>query len=587
MKKENDRPIIPAKTAIETFRDSGYKSTASAIAELIDNSIEAEADDIQILTFEKLVEGPRRTTKQISKIAIYDNGLGMTSDVLSIALQFGHGTRMTSRKGIGRFGIGLPNASVSQCRRVDLYSWRDEKCHHTHLDVDEVKELELQNANKVRRCEMPSDILAHIEGKPRKSGTLVVWSKCDRLDLRKSNTLFNHMKGDLCRIFRHFLDEDDTYGTRRVIRMVEIGTKGKDVSRDLRPNDPLYLMSPNYVPSAKNAGTNIMHGNVEKLPVFYYDDEGKKRETVVELRYSIALPETQSAGGNSDLGKHYAKNTGISIMRAAREIDFGNFGFFNNLDARERWWGCEIRFEPVLDEVFGVNNNKQSVRGLRYIDEVQFKKENADWKERLEEDARVHLCMELSRSFSQNHRSMMDIIRGRGAGSRGGATAEKLKASLATQVANERVKKANKDTGTKRESETLTEEQKATEWKERLVEDHPELTEPEVKDLVTEKLGLAVDKEVKGWPGAQFFSRDRVGSTCMLLINHKHPFYKEFYERIMEESDSHHLNALDLLMYAYIQMEDELYGEVDNLEMMRETWGRYVRDFLKDLASTA
>ena len=42
-------PIIPADTAIETFRDNGYKNTASAISELIDNSIDAKAKNIQIL----------------------------------------------------------------------------------------------------------------------------------------------------------------------------------------------------------------------------------------------------------------------------------------------------------------------------------------------------------------------------------------------------------------------------------------------------------------------------------------------------------------------------------------------------------
>ena len=44
-------PIVPADTAIETFRDNGYKDTASAISELIDNSIDAGAKNIQIIVF--------------------------------------------------------------------------------------------------------------------------------------------------------------------------------------------------------------------------------------------------------------------------------------------------------------------------------------------------------------------------------------------------------------------------------------------------------------------------------------------------------------------------------------------------------
>ena len=62
------------------------------------------------------------------------------------------------------------------------------------------------------------------------------------------------------------------------------------------------------------------------------------------------------------MGKHYLKNTGISLVRKAREIDFGNFGFFDGQEARERWWGCEIRFEPELDELFGITNTKNMVQ---------------------------------------------------------------------------------------------------------------------------------------------------------------------------------------------------------------------------------
>ena len=56
---------------------------------------------------------------------------------LKTSLQFGNGTKLKSRKGIGRFGIGLPNASISQCRHVEVYSWQNSKCLQTYLDIDE------------------------------------------------------------------------------------------------------------------------------------------------------------------------------------------------------------------------------------------------------------------------------------------------------------------------------------------------------------------------------------------------------------------------------------------------------------------
>ena len=123
---EQTNLIIPAHTAIATFRDAGYRNTASAIAELIDNSIEAGGKDIEILVFQELVQHTHRTSPTVTKIAVYDNGCGMSPELLGICLQFGNGTRLNSRKGIGRFGIGLPQASVSQCKHVDVYSWQNE-----------------------------------------------------------------------------------------------------------------------------------------------------------------------------------------------------------------------------------------------------------------------------------------------------------------------------------------------------------------------------------------------------------------------------------------------------------------------------
>ena len=64
-------PIIPANTAIETFRDNGYKNTASAISELIDNSIDAKAKNVEILVFETTITKANRPQKQISKIDLY------------------------------------------------------------------------------------------------------------------------------------------------------------------------------------------------------------------------------------------------------------------------------------------------------------------------------------------------------------------------------------------------------------------------------------------------------------------------------------------------------------------------------------
>ena len=240
-------PIIPVKTAIESFRDNGYRDAASAISEIIDNSIEAKAKNIKILVFEESKIKANRPMKQISEIAIVDDGIGMDETTLKTSLQFGNGTKLKTRKGIGRFGIGLPNASISQCKHIDIYSWRKSKCLFTYLDIEETKKSDKQDINDIVEKDLPEHISKEI--KKSDNGTAVVWSNCDRIHIARGETLYRRMSRDLCRIFRHFLDDDDTYGNKvNIIYKVVDG----NFEHALVPNDPLYLMKPNNLPGHEN-----------------------------------------------------------------------------------------------------------------------------------------------------------------------------------------------------------------------------------------------------------------------------------------------------------------------------------------------
>ena len=576
-----DTPLIPAATAIETFRNSGYKSTAAALAELIDNSIEAEAENIQVLTFEEPIQGRQRTLYKIVKVAVYDDGDGMDVDTLQLSLQFGVGTRMKTRNGMGRFGIGLPNASISQCRRVEIYSWQNGECYTTYLDVDEIKEHKRQNANPVIKCELPLSILEHTEGNYDKdSGTLVVWDKCDRLDIDRSKTLFKNMEKDLCRIYRHFLDNDNSYGNKVNVKLVTTGKQR--VIRTLKANDPMYLLTPNNVPDYENKATNAPHGIV-KLDIPYNEDGDT---AVVEMRFSIALPEIQSnEGGGGGIGqKHYAYNAGISFVRACREIDFGDFGYFNPRAEMERWWGCEIRFDPVLDELFGVANNKQSVRGARFFDEKEFEREHGEhWEDDLKEDLRLNFRYKLSKAFSSNRDTMMKVINSRGKGSKSESGKPSSKAS---KVVNEVLETSSEPTKSQIESSSKSQEEKAQEWLNKLKVDEPNLTPEERKEIADERSHSKLEIEFGHWPGEQFFSIETYGETPVVSINKKHPFYTDLYEPLLKEN-ANLTDAIDLMMMAYARTEEELYSYSDELEKIRSRWGGHLQDFLKALKKFA
>ena len=136
-----DGEIIPPELAVRAMRDSGYKNTAYALAELIDNSVQADATSVEVICIEEYRQINERSRRRVRAIGILDNGEGMTPETLRLALQFGNGTHLTDRKGIGRFGMGLPNSSISQCRRVEVWTWQNGPDHamYTYLDVDEIE----------------------------------------------------------------------------------------------------------------------------------------------------------------------------------------------------------------------------------------------------------------------------------------------------------------------------------------------------------------------------------------------------------------------------------------------------------------
>jgi len=178
MPKKN-YPVVALNRFIEATRDSGYKTTASAVAELIDNAFEARATKVEVSILEANLDGTRQLT-----VAVKDNGCGMPPSVLRLALQFGGSTRFNSRDGVGRYGMGLPNSSLSQARRLDVYSWTNPaRVYWSYLDVDQIAAGKLTSVPKpvcAAKAERPSiDSL---------SGTIVRWSRCDRLNHKKAKT---------------------------------------------------------------------------------------------------------------------------------------------------------------------------------------------------------------------------------------------------------------------------------------------------------------------------------------------------------------------------------------------------------------
>src|SRR5688500_3052116 len=87
-------------------REWGYRSTAHAVAEFVDNAVQAKATEVSIA-----VTGTGPAEWPI-EILVTDDGEGMTERALASALAFGGTTRFDDRQSLGRYGMGLPNGAL-------------------------------------------------------------------------------------------------------------------------------------------------------------------------------------------------------------------------------------------------------------------------------------------------------------------------------------------------------------------------------------------------------------------------------------------------------------------------------------------
>jgi len=571
-------PITDAYLSLMALRQVGYRSTATAVAELVDNSIESNAKNISIVIESRDVVVNTRASNHTSRIMVLDDGEGMPDDILKSCLGLGWGTRLETREGLGRFGFGLKGSTVSQSRRGEVYSWTNglDSVRMTYLDMDEIKHNSSVFLPEPVKTKLPELILKHFKNKIGQSGTLVVWNNLDQLSYKTPRALVSHFDSELCRVFRHFLDADDDYGDQRYVTVYEIhDTDGIKEKKELQANDPLYLLTPNNVPGYENEATNEPHGNVVKFSVPFVFN-GNESTSDVEVRFSIAKPSIQKLGGSSQVGKHYAVNQGISFVRAGREIDFGGFGYLSSSDPRDRWWGAEVRFNPVLDEFFGVNSNKQEVRNIKKYDEYRlsdFARLAAD-----ENDGKAILLTTLQKVLEENISKMMDVIKSRGTGER---RKKLLKPVL--ELVNDDVKPDKNRTESGLHGGVMSNEDKVKERVKSILDDDTTLTESQALEIAKETIDYRVDLKTAAWPGNLFIEREIAGSTSVGIINRSTDFYTKFWEYLEKQKDPQGINALEILLLAFIRAEDEIVVRHDRniFKEFRQMWGGWVERLIR------
>ena len=591
--------FVPANLAIKAMRSNGFKSTDYAISELIDNSIQAgiqaghESSEVEVICIEERVRKRERTLPQITKIIIADDSGGMSPEVLRRALMFGAGTNLepSQQKGIGKFGMGLPNSSISQCKLVEVYSWQNGQCFLTSLDVAGIERNELKEVPEPQLTTIPDYIRNLTKCSDKLGGTIVVWSDLDKTTWVRHQAFFKNSEFLVGRMYRNFLVDNRAKIT---FKAYESHSSGQfDLLKELkvRPNDPLMLMSGTSAPAPfDNRAAFEQHGPSQVLEVQLTN--GVK--SMVELKFSVASREARTnapsgaKAGNLPHGKYAARNAGVSVVRAGRELEL-NTTWVKPSDPTERWWGVEINFEPELDEIFGVTNNKQAATNL-YWASIKEDADNLGLKqseyeaELFEADDPKLQTYKISKAIEGRLTSIRKHIskqnNGEAASGENSSGAAEKRASLVANLRSNSGQVSSSD----KERLAATEEQRTA----ALVTQLKEIgtTEEDANRIAIQRIAddIRFSFGKVALSSAAFFEANQECGEYLIKFNERHPVFSEFIKLLdkPETADSAEFVGLKLLLCAWARMEDEAEGrEKDEIEDIRQNWGKFARDFMR------
>lgn len=266
---------FPPKALIKGLRSIGY-SFSTAVADLIDNCISAGATEININS-DPLAKEPY--------FCILDNGCGMDEPELENAMLFGSNrdNKFDHELELGRFGLGLKSASLSQCRKFIVVSKKSSEINALAFDLDVVEEknkLFLEKYSEKELIQLPHvNELCSLE-----SGTLVIWTKFDKIQgsARKFEDSFRNLVADSKKhvemVFHRFYDSLSIYYNGKRIEERDpflLASQGRQQTGRVTPvmvDGQKVLITPYTLPFTNTL--TMEEKNLLGNPKSIFDDQG-------------------------------------------------------------------------------------------------------------------------------------------------------------------------------------------------------------------------------------------------------------------------------------------------------------------------
>lgn len=338
MSRARREEIIPsAARLLGSLRDLGY-DFGNAVADLIDNSITAGASRVDVTIH---FDGPD------SWVRIADDGDGMSATAISEAMRLGSTGKDYGNDDLGKFGLGLKTASLSQARSLTVAS-RSNPTRRVidcrQLDLDEIIATDKWEIIHPAAVDRPTEVSEPLDAG---TGTVVLWTKLDRV-LNRSDPfggwaerhllqLAERLDLHLAMVFGRYLSGQTRIKRKKLVVTIN-GTK-------VEPWDPFALdEQTEHLPERQiPVGSSFVRYRPYVLPPQrdFSNDENWRR----------------ASGPNQ-----WNRQQGLYIYRADRMIQSGGWSWLRGIDEHVKLARASLDFLPELDDDFEINISKMRVK---------------------------------------------------------------------------------------------------------------------------------------------------------------------------------------------------------------------------------
>jgi hypothetical protein len=321
----------------QSLRDIGYDFPA-AVADIVDNSVAAGACRVEI---EIEFDG------SYSRVFIADDGVGMTARGLTEALRYG--TRRSYGRGdLGRYGLGLKTASLSQCRCLTVVSRTRAATARAVVRVLDLDVVEDWDDWLVMNPERDDDVDRAIAKLADGGGSVVLWRDLDRVlpeknpdggwARRRIESLASRTAEHLAMVFHHYLEGSIGGG-------LTITVNGEKVApwNPFAPDEPARLELPPLefeVVVGSQAGLVRLNRYVLPAKDSFRDPEGFER---------LSGP------------LKWNRQQGLYVYRAGRLVQWGGWAGIRGIDEHTKLARAALSFDTDLDSAFNIDVAKMRI----------------------------------------------------------------------------------------------------------------------------------------------------------------------------------------------------------------------------------